>query len=141
MEQRKRTKSLLSDYYDSLCDKQAKERYKTKLGVISGVEFSHPPDLPSSSAVASCNMEVDQQYCYCKGPDEGDMVGCDNPDCSYQWFHLACLKSEKPPSTKYWYCPDCRKVIKYKKKCNSFSTVMLYEYFYNAHYAEHIQKE
>ena len=27
-------------------------------------------------------------YCYCDGPEEGSMVGCDNPSCVYQWFHL-----------------------------------------------------
>jgi len=49
-------------------------------------------------------------YCYCNGPDVGDMVSCDNPECQFQWFHLSCLGLEKLPTTKYWYCPDCRKL-------------------------------
>lgn len=30
--------------------------------------------------------------CYCRGGEHGQMVGCDNDDCPYQWFHLDCLK-------------------------------------------------
>ncbi len=31
-------------------------------------------------------------FCYRGGPEEGEMVGCDNSKCSYQWwFHLECI--------------------------------------------------
>lgn len=26
-------------------------------------------------------------YCFCKQVSWGNMVGCDNPDCQYEWFH------------------------------------------------------
>ena len=45
-------------------------------------------------------------YCYCEGPEEGDMIGCDNESCPYQWFHLECLDM-KIPKTKKWFYPDC----------------------------------
>lgn len=38
MAQNKLTKPLLPGYYDSLRDRQTKERYRAKLGVISGVD-------------------------------------------------------------------------------------------------------
>ena len=37
------------------------------------------------------------------------MVGCDNDDCPYQWFHLDCLKLKAFPKSKTWYCPECQK--------------------------------
>ena len=54
-------------------------------------------------------------YCYCNGP-EGEMVGCDNPNCASKWFHIKCLKLESLPRTKYWYCPDCRKHSECQRK-------------------------
>ena len=46
------------------------------------------------------------EYCYCHGPEKGRMIGCDNPDCSVQWFHMKCLKLKVVPKGN-WYCPDC----------------------------------
>ena len=40
--------------------------------------------------------------CYCRGPEYGDMVGCDNPSCSHEWFHLSYLKLVSQPKSKYW---------------------------------------
>ena len=48
-------------------------------------------------------------YCYCRqGEDERQMIGCDNHNCPYPWFHFECVGLSQPPRTKYWYCPDCR---------------------------------
>ena len=47
--------------------------------------------------------------CYCRGGEHGQMVGCDNDDCPYQWFHLGCLKLKAFPKSKTWYCPECQK--------------------------------
>lgn len=46
---------------------------------------------------------------YCQKGEHGKMVGCDNNDCVYQWFHLECLKLKALPRSSKWYCPDCRK--------------------------------
>jgi len=64
---------------------------------------------PQAEVSPAASLDSDH-YCYCNGPDVGDMVGCDNPECQFQWFHLSCLGLEKLPTTKYWYCPDCRKL-------------------------------
>ena len=63
-----------------------------------------------------CDVESevnDEVYCYCNGPDEGKMIGCDNDKCVIQWFHLDCLKITSIPKGK-WFCPDCRKTTKGK---------------------------
>ena len=43
-----------------------------------------------------------QHYCYCDGPDEGRMVGDNDPTCKYRWFHLEteCLGLKSEPKTK-----------------------------------------
>ena len=43
------------------------------------------------------------------------MVACDNEDCSIEWFHTGCLRITTVPKGK-WYCPDCRKLPKFKRK-------------------------
>lgn len=35
------------------------------------------------------------------------MVGCENPDCRIEWFHLRCVGLNASPKGK-WYCADCR---------------------------------
>lgn len=35
------------------------------------------------------------------------MVGCDNDDCPYEWFHLACLGMTHAP-TGNWLCDNCK---------------------------------
>ena len=62
------------------------------------------------------NSSSNQVYYYCQGPESGDMIGCDNVLCPYQWFHFECLQLDAPPRKKTWYCPDCRKLQKEKKK-------------------------
>ena len=65
----------------------------------------------------------DQQllYCYCQHPEpkEGssssDMIACDNPQCSIEWFHTKCLRLESIPKGK-WFCPDCRKLPEFRRK-------------------------
>ena len=49
-------------------------------------------------------------YCYCKEELGGEMICCDNGECTRgQWFHLSCLKVKKVPRVKKWYCPHCRR--------------------------------
>lgn len=52
---------------------------------------------------------AENPYCYCRGVDNGDMVACDEPGCSGEWFHLACTGLSHPPGkADEWYCLDCR---------------------------------
>ena len=73
--------------------------------------------LSSVSQPSSSSQSVPaQSYCYCHGPDEGDMVGCDNPSCLYQWFHFDCLGLKSQPKSKKWFCPECRKLPQFQLK-------------------------
>ncbi|TFK72017.1 hypothetical protein BDN72DRAFT_388490 [Pluteus cervinus] len=47
-------------------------------------------------------------YCLCNKQSYGDMIGCDNPDCPYQWFHIACVGVKMPLPESKWYCPECK---------------------------------
>ena len=57
-------------------------------------------------------------YCYCQKGESGNMIGCDNPECQYGWFHFSCLKLSSTPKNKKWYCRDRRKLPSYRKKTN-----------------------
>ena len=52
-------------------------------------------------------------YCYCNRVSFGQMVGCDNDDCLWEWFHIDCvgILPHNMPKGK-WYCPECRKQLK-----------------------------
>ena len=75
---------------------------------------------PSASAISSVDTSTTQDpqtYCYYHGPEEGFMIGCDNPDCPIEWFHMTCLGMTTIPKGKSkWYCPDCRKLPQFLKK-------------------------
>ncbi len=64
----------------------------------------------------SSSQPITRLYCYCRVSDGDNMVGCDNRACEREWFHLKCLKLKNFPSTKHWYCPDCRKLSQFKNK-------------------------
>ena len=87
---------------------------------ILGRWFSRPPDAAVASTSRSTNQVSvvleDHKYCYCQEGEHGEMVGCDNDDCSFQRFHLSCLHLTRPPKGKIWYCPDCRKLDKFMRK-------------------------
>lgn len=48
-------------------------------------------------------------YCFCQKVSFGDMVGCDNDNCKYQWFHWGCVNLKHEPEGE-WLCPSCRKL-------------------------------
>lgn len=81
--------------------------------------LSTPSDLPhlhsSFETASTSSHDTCLKYCYCQEGEHGQMVGCDNPGCPYQWFHLECLRLKSAPRSKSWYCPDCRKHEKFKK--------------------------
>ena len=82
----------------------------------SGGDNSIPAQaMASGSNDAISSGSLDQElFCYCHGPEEGTMVGCDNEDCKIEWFHTRCLKIKTVPKGK-WYCPDCRKLPQFTK--------------------------
>ena len=75
---------------------------------ILGRWYTHSVVIPNS--VIDDTNTTDYNYCYCKEEKGGEMVCCDSDKCPYgQWFHLCCLKLNKVPCAKKWYCPDCQK--------------------------------
>ncbi|XP_072171644.1 inhibitor of growth protein 2-like [Diadema setosum] len=52
-------------------------------------------------------------YCLCQQVSYGDMVGCDNKDCPFEWFHFGCVGLSTKPKGK-WYCPKCLPDVKKK---------------------------
>ena len=51
-------------------------------------EASQSTTTVSESANGSSNDSPPLRICYCREGEHGQMVGCDNEDCPYQWFHL-----------------------------------------------------
>ncbi|KAH7907967.1 hypothetical protein BJ138DRAFT_1182057 [Hygrophoropsis aurantiaca] len=52
---------------------------------------------------------TEPRYCYCNQVSYGVLIGCDNPDCTLEWFHLGCTGlSEAPGRKTKWYCRDCQ---------------------------------
>ena len=68
-------------------------------------------DLPK---VQESPEEEDSEklWCFCGEPSFGDMVMCDNPHCTIQWFHFDCLRLRCAPKGK-WYCPSCHKLLNF----------------------------
>ncbi|TPX64144.1 hypothetical protein SpCBS45565_g06109 [Spizellomyces sp. 'palustris'] len=66
-----------------------------------------PTPTPSSSSTSSSDSESDPIYCLCRQGSYGDMVGCDNEHCPFEWFHYECVGLIKPP-VGMWFCPRCR---------------------------------
>ncbi|CAN8007430.1 unnamed protein product [Ixodes pacificus] len=62
----------------------------------------------SSSDSEEDDNATGQSYCYCKGPESGEMVKCDNGSCKYQWFHFACVNLKRAPKARKWFCGDCK---------------------------------
>ncbi|KAK6465626.1 Ing1-like protein [Scheffersomyces coipomensis] len=56
-------------------------------------------------------------YCFCQRVSFGEMIGCDNDDCKYEWFHWSCVGITSPPKDdEIWYCPDCAPKMEKRKK-------------------------
>ena len=80
---------------------------------------------PSCSHVDEANTESDDlcqnsstssdKWCYCGGPEEEQMIWCDNQKCPILWYHTDCLRVVHVPTGK-WFYPDCRKLNKKAKR-------------------------
>ena len=65
----------------------------------TSASVSVPPDVPS--------LAGQYDFCVCKTDLGGKMIGCDNSDCNYKWFHLQCLKMKRVPRKSPWFCKFC----------------------------------
>lgn len=74
------------------------------------------PDAEDEDAEGEEEEDEDERpYCFCHSKSHGDMIGCDNEDCPYQWFHLSCVNL-KPPLPDQWFCPECAPKMKKRKR-------------------------
>lgn len=68
-------------------------------------------DALAASQSTTNGEEVDPNepvYCTCQQVSSGKMVGCDEDDCRFEWFHIECVGLlEPPPDSVTWFCPEC----------------------------------
>jgi hypothetical protein len=76
---------------------------KMKLSGKKGRDFDMNGD---SDNIRLSGGEESQVYCVCRSVSFGEMIGCDNPECALEWFHMGCVGLSRKPTGK-WYCPDC----------------------------------
>ncbi|GLC41542.1 hypothetical protein PLESTM_001212900 [Pleodorina starrii] len=78
---------------------------------------AHPPAVARAGTPAPAPVPIENEpaYCICNKPSAGQMVGCDNPDCTIEWFHFECVGLKAEPVGK-WFCPICRGEQKPGKK-------------------------
>ena len=56
-------------------------------------------------------------YCFCHQHRDDTLIGCDDPKCRIQWFHMNCVNLSKlPPSNSEWYCKECLEKRKKNKQ-------------------------
>ena len=61
------------------------------------------------------DSDTEIRYCFCKQLSFGEMVLCDNEQCTIQWFHFECVDLTTKPRGR-WYCPNCRGIRSNRKK-------------------------
>ncbi|CAI2330620.1 unnamed protein product [Caenorhabditis sp. 36 PRJEB53466] len=77
---------------------------------MSDEEADTRPPLPvSDDDEDDEDNEEARSWCFCNEKSYGEMVRCDNVDCSMRWFHYSCLGILEPPTGK-WFCPQCEGV-------------------------------
>ena len=85
--------------------------------IEEGEELEEPVQIVSneeehegtSSRRSPEDADLPEITCLCEKAPYGEMVGCDNPNCPIEWFHLECVGLDKPPTETTWLCPQCSK--------------------------------
>jgi len=68
---------------------------------------SYPPPVPK------LNKQGEQLFCLCRQVSYGQMIGCDNENCPYEWFHFHCVGVKmQPKANEKWYCAVCAPQMK-----------------------------
>ena len=78
---------------------------------LSTVVHGMPMGTQTVKRRAGRRRSAEPRYCLCKGVASGEMIRCDNADCSIEWFHFSCLAPDgfSPPPGR-WLCPHCRHI-------------------------------
>ncbi|KAJ6623050.1 hypothetical protein B0H10DRAFT_2162573 [Mycena sp. CBHHK59/15] len=62
--------------------------------------------VPADAADGEADGD-DKPYCFCQRVSFGQMIACDDPNCQWEWFHIACIGLTTPPDGR-WFCETCR---------------------------------
>lgn len=63
---------------------------------------------PRKQSAQKAPKRTNAVWCLCAGPEEGQMVACDNQNCTIQWYHFHCVGLVDTPSADTaWFCPSC----------------------------------
>ncbi|XP_015574058.2 PHD finger protein ING1 [Ricinus communis] len=84
-------------------------RKKTRLATASAVTEAATAATSANPTGMELDCPVDPNeptYCFCQQVSYGEMVACDNPNCTIEWFHFGCVGLKEQPKGK-WYCSDC----------------------------------
>lgn len=64
--------------------------------------------MTTKSVAAPDERGKENIFCLCQQPeDDRKYIGCDNPKCPVQWYHLDCLKLKREPKGT-WLCQQCK---------------------------------
>ncbi|KAI0698563.1 hypothetical protein BC835DRAFT_640979 [Cytidiella melzeri] len=85
---------------------RSSRRVTTSVGPDADEDAEGEEDVEEDAQEEGGDTEDKELYCFCRKLSYGEMIGCDNPDCRFQWFHLPCVNL-KPPLPDQWYCDDC----------------------------------
>jgi len=66
-------------------------------------------DKTPQELITSVKSGNDERLCFCGQEDSGKMVQCENPICAFGWCHYNCVKVQRKPRRKPWFCPKCRR--------------------------------
>ncbi|KAK8854724.1 hypothetical protein IAR55_003463 [Kwoniella newhampshirensis] len=83
---------------------------KGKKGQLIEVPQASVEDVEKPAGTEAWNIPADPnepRYCYCHQVSYGEMIGCENEECPYEWFHLSCVGLQASPTGKWW-CEVCR---------------------------------
>ena len=72
---------------------------------------SHPPPpshpasqssentaMADQSTIATTSSSQEKLYYYCRCPEDGLMIACDNTECKIEWFHQDCVELTSIPA-------------------------------------------
>ncbi|CAF0815613.1 unnamed protein product [Didymodactylos carnosus] len=71
-------------------------------------DFDQAANILTANYSGSSGQVDDRRYCFCNQMSYGEMIACDNPLCTREWFHYRCVNIQVAPKGK-WYCSECLK--------------------------------
>ena len=88
-----------------------------------------PPESESRESTSDTDCPAERVYCFfCRRPEEGPMLACDNLSCPYEWFHFSCLRLKTAPVGKSWFAPAAEQSAKAKRRRHNHMQCCLNSY-------------